>query len=156
MNDPGRKPWRYYEDLRLDEPEYSGSYRVTREEIIEFAKQFDPQWFHTDPEAVGEHKVFDDVVASGVHTIALWRRLDHEIARDIRWICGIAWEDVRWPRPLRPGTVIRARSTFVDKRPSERHRDRGVVTCLYELLDENDERVFTCRSISLVERRRQD
>ena len=100
-------------------------------------------------------EAFDDVVASGIYTMALWRKLDHELARDIRWICGVAWEDVRWPHPLRPGDVVRARSTFLDKRPSRSDPGRGVVTCLYELVREDGTVLWSCRGISLVERRAQ-
>lgn len=159
----GTKPMRvegapslYFEDLVLDQPVESSERTVSRDAIVAFAAEYDPQYFHTDPDAAAEHhRVFDDVVASGIHTMAIWRQLDHEIARDIRWICGIAWEDVRWHEPLRPGDRVRARSTILAKRPSSRHPDRGVVTCRYELLRSDGKLVWSCRSISLVDRRGQ-
>ncbi len=138
----------------LDEPVESSTLTVDRDDMVAFAHEYDPQYFHTDADTTaGEHHVYDDVFASGIYTMALWRKLDHELASDVRWICGVAWEDVRWPHPLRPGDTIRARSTFIDKRPSSTDPKRGVVTCLYELVLEDDVVIWSCRSISLIERR---
>ena len=148
------EPWRCYEDLALDTPVESAAMAVSRDEMIAFASEYDPQYFHTDPDsAARDHQAFDDVVASGIHTMAIWRKLDHQLAHDIRWICGVAWEDVRWPHPLRPGDSVRARSTFLAKRVSTSRPDRGVVTCLYELVRDDDVVIWSCRGISLIERR---
>ena len=92
-------------------------------------------------------------IASGIYTMALWRQLDHEIAHDIAWICGIAWDHVRFPRALRAGDTIRARAQCLSKRESRKHAGRGVVVYEYELFNQRDELVFTCRSTNLVERR---
>ena len=97
--------------------------------------------------------VFGEVVASGIYTMAIWRQLDHEIARDIAWICGVAWDDVRFPRALRAGDRVRARSRCLSKRASSSDPRRGIVEYQYELLTDAGEVVFTCRSTNLVERR---
>jgi len=125
---------------------------VTREEILAFASQYDPQYFHADEEAA-RRSVFGDVVASGIHTMALWRQLDHQIAHDIAWICGVAWDDVRFPRAVRPGDTLRARSRCLSKRDSTSDPRRGIAVFEYTLLNQHDEIVFTCRSTNLVERR---
>lgn len=143
---------RYYEDLAIGKVGESPSRVVSKEEILAFARQYDPQYFHADEQAAAGSR-FGEVIASGVHTIALWRQLDHEIAHDIAWICGVAWEDVRWPVAVRAGNELRARAECLEKRPSENDPTRGVVTFRYTLLNERDETVFTCRSINLVERR---
>ncbi len=83
--------------------------------------------------------------------MALWRQLDHEISGDIAWICGVAWEDVKWPVAVRAGDSLRARAECLAKRPSATDPTRGVVELRYTLLNQRDETAWTCRSINLVE-----
>jgi len=146
----GRK--RYFEDLRVGEPQESSVLTVDKDEMLAFARRYDPQYFHADEEAA-RGSVFGEVVASGIYTMALWRRLDHELARDVAWICGVAWDNVRFPRAVRAGDRLRARARCLSKRESTGDPRRGVVVYLYELLTDDDELVFTCRSTNLVERR---
>jgi acyl dehydratase len=143
---------RYYEDLIEGEERESGVRAVTEAQLREFARKYDPQYFHADPEAA-RRSLFGGIIASGIFTMAVWRQLDHEIAHDIAWICGVAWDDVRFPQPVRPGDILRARATCLSKRLSEKHPERGVVTYRYELVNQRGETVFTCRSTNLVERR---
>lgn len=140
---------RYYGDLVIGEVRESSARRVTLEEILEFARRYDPQYFHADPVAA-KNSIFGAVIASGVHSAALWRALDHEISGDIHWICGVAWEDVRWPHPVRAGDTLRARSEALAKRLSRKDPERGIVEYRYTLLNQRDEIAFTCRSINIV------
>jgi acyl dehydratase len=140
---------RYYEDLVIGEVRESSVRTVSLEELLEFAVRYDPQYFHADPIAARQ-SIFGDVIASGIHSAALWRALDHEISGDIHWICGVGWEDVRWPNPVRAGDSLRARAETLSKRLSGKDRSRGIVECRYGLLNQRDETVFTCRSINLV------
>lgn len=141
---------RYYEDIVIGEVRESGARTVTREELLQFAACYDPQYFHADPIAARD-SIFGDIVASGIHTAALWRALDHEISGDIRWICGVAWEEVRWPKPVRTGDALRARAEALSKRRSRSDVSRGVVEFRYSLLNQRNETVFTCRSVNLIE-----
>jgi acyl dehydratase len=143
---------RYFEDLAVGHVEESGPLTVERDAMLAFASQYDPQYFHADPEAA-KRSTFGDVVASGIYTMALWRRLDHDIAHDIAWICGVAWDDVRFPKALRAGDTIHARAKCLSKRDSCSEPRRGIVVYEYTLLNQRDEIVFTCRSTNLVERR---
>ncbi len=136
----------------MGETRESSTHEVVREDMVAFARRYDPQWFHADEEAARE-SIFGEVVASGIYTMALWRRLDHEIASDIAWICGVAWDDVRFARALRAGDRIRARARCLSKRESASDPRRGIVVFEYQLLNERDETVFSCRSTNLVERR---
>ncbi|MDE2263462.1 MAG: dehydratase, partial [Gammaproteobacteria bacterium] len=86
-------------------------------------------------------------------TMAIWRQLDHQICGDVAWICGVAWDDVRFPKPVRPGDALRARALCLSKRLSQKDPRRGVVVFEYTLLNQRGETVFTCRSTNLVERR---
>jgi acyl dehydratase len=147
----GRAP-RYYEDLVIGEVRESKPRSVTLEELLEFARRYDPQYFHADPEAA-KQSIFGELIASGIQSAALWRQLDHEVSGDIQWICGVAWEEVRWPNPIRAGDVLRARSEALSKRPSAKDPARGITEYRYTLLNQRDEVAFTCRSINLVARR---
>jgi len=134
----------------VGETRESGTRSITRDEMLDFATRYDPQWFHADADSARE-SIFGELVASGIHTAAIWRMLDHEIGKDIRWICGVAWEDVRWPHAVRAGDRVRARSEALAKRLSRSKPERGVVEYRYSLLNQRDELVFTCRSINLIE-----
>lgn len=140
---------RYYEDLVIGEVFESSARTVSLDELLEFATRYDPQYFHADPIAA-KQSIFGEVIASGIHSAAIWRALDHEISGDIHWICGVAWEDVSWPQAVRAGDTLRARAEALTKRVSGKDPSRGIVEYRYTLLNQRDETVFTCRSINLV------
>lgn len=146
---------RQYENLIVGDTGRSGIITVDLEEMLEWSRKYDPQWFHADPEMAKE-SIFGEVVAPGIYTAALWRKLDHEINSDVDFICGVAWKDTRWPKALRAGDIIYATSEIIDKRPSESNANRGIVTFRYGLRNQHDELVFSCDSINLVRRQDQD
>jgi acyl dehydratase len=143
---------RHYEDLAVGETRVSAPRTLTREEMLEFARRYDPQYFHTDVEAARE-SIFGEVIASGIYTMAIWRQLDHSIAADIRWICGIAWDDVRWPLAVRSGNTLRARYTILSKRESTTHAERGIISIQYEMINQDERLVWSARGTNLIERR---
>jgi acyl dehydratase len=143
---------RYLEDLSVGETRESAPRQITEEELIAFARLYDPQYFHIDVEAAKASR-FGGLIGSGIFTIAMWRALDHQMAPDIAWICGIAWDDVRFPLAVRAGDTLRARSRCLELRPSGKDPGRGVGVFQYELVNQRGELVFTCRSTNLVERR---
>ena len=142
----------YLEDLHVGDCAESSETVVDLNEMLEFARRYDPQYFHTDPEAA-KQSVFGEVIASGLFTTVLWRRLDHEISGQIAWICGVAWRETRWPKAVRAGDRLRARWVCNDTRVSTSDPTRGVVEMDYSLVNDADETVFTCRSVNLIERR---
>lgn len=143
---------RFLEDLEVGNVETSTALTVDRDAMIAFAREFDPQYFHAD-EAAAQDSHFGDVIASGQYTMVLWRQLDHRIAHDIAWICGVAWDDVRWPVAVRAGDTLRARAWCVNKRRSTRDPKRGVVQYQYQLINQDDAVVFSALSTNLVEAR---
>lgn len=143
---------RYYEDLEIGETRESRPHVIDGEHMLAFAKLFDPQWFHADPEAAKD-SIFESLIASGIYTMAIWRLLDHEIAHDIAWICGVAWNDVRFRVAIRAGDVVRARAKCLSKRESGSDPRRGVVEFHYSLVNQRDEVAWECVSVNLVERR---
>ena len=149
MNEPSR----YFEDLDTGEYAESSPVTVSEEEIVDFATRYDPQYFHMNPEAARSHPQFGEVVASGIHILAIWRQRDHEITGDVRWICGISWDNLRWNRPMRAGDSVRARAELLEKRDSASRPERGVVVYRYALVNQDDEELFYCTSTNYVERR---
>lgn len=145
-------PRRYFEDLQINDTRESRAMLVDAEHMIEFARRYDPQYFHIDKDAARD-SVFGEVVASGIYTAALWRQLDHEIGGDIAWICGVAWKETRWPVAVRAGDTVRARATCVSKRESSSDTRRGIIEMRYELRNQTDAIVFDTLSINLIERR---
>ena len=117
---------RFFEDLEVGFSVTSREITVTKNEIIEFAKRYDPEWFHTDSEKAKD-SIFGALIASGVHTFALFRRLDHEMNYDVAAICGLEWTSVRFPKPVYAGDCLTAYSTTTEKRLSKSKSDRGVV-----------------------------
>ena len=142
-------PDRFFEDLVVGERRRSASRQVSEAEILEFARKYDPQWFHNDAEAA-KASAFGGLVASGIHTAALWRQMDHEINGDIAFVCGVGWDETRWKRALRPGDVIHAESEILDRRRSQGRDDRGVCRFACSVKLEDGVTVLSFISINLV------
>jgi acyl dehydratase len=151
MTDPfvPREPFRTFEDLNVGEHRRSAPRTVTQDEILEFARKYDPQWFHTDPDSAAQ-SVFGEVVASGIHVLALWRQMDHEINWDIDWVCGIGWDELRLKRAIRPGDTIHVTSEIVSLEPSKTRSDRGTAKTRYAVVLEDGTEAVTFTSINLV------
>lgn len=146
------EPHRYWEDLVVGEQFRSRPRTVSQQEIVEFASQYDPQYFHMDPDKARD-SIFGEVVASGVHNLAIWRQLDHEITGDIRWICGVAWDDFRWKRALRGGDTVYVTARCVSKRESASDAGRGIAVYRYEMINQDEALIFHMDSTNLVERK---
>ena len=144
-----KRPPLKFEDLVLGEERVSASRTVTTEELVEFASRYDPQWFHADPEAAVESH-FGEVVASGIHVLALWRQMDHEINSDIDFVCGVGWDNLRLHKAVRGGDTLHARSRIVDLQPSTSGKPRGTAITDYAVRNQHGEDVLTFRSINLV------
>ena len=144
-----KRPPRKFEDLVLGEERISSPRTVTTEEIVDFARRYDPQWFHADPDAAVESH-FGEVVASGIHVLALWRQMDHEINSDIDFVCGVGMDEMRLPRAVRGGDRLHARSRIVSLQPSTSGKPRGTAITEYAVRNQHGEDVLTFRSINLV------
>jgi acyl dehydratase len=144
---------RYFEDIEIGETHEHGSYDVTEEEIIEFAEQYDPQPFHTDPEAAKETS-FGGLAASGWHTAAMCMRLLVEAMEDAEWASQGARgvDELRWIRPVRPGDSISAEYEVVEKRDGDRPGIGEVDSRLTGYRD-GDEAVISWIGLGMVEKR---
>ncbi len=151
MTDPfvPARPTRAFEDLAVGEFRRSGEKLVTLDEMLAFARAYDPQWFHTDP-ALAQGSVFGDVVASGIYVLAMWRQLDHQINSDIDWVCGIGWDELRLKKAVRAGDRIHVTSEIMELTPSKSRDDRGTAITRYAVLDSEGTERVTFTSINLV------
>jgi acyl dehydratase len=105
----------------------SGRVRVTKEDIIAFASQYDPQPFHLDEEA-GRKSIFGSLVASGWHTAALTMRLiATSERRPVGGSVGLGFDGLRWPIPVHPGDELRIETEVLEARPSKSRPDQGLV-----------------------------
>lgn len=143
------RPTRCFEDLAVGEARRSEPRLVTEAEILAFARQWDPQWFHSDPDLARE-SVFGEVVASGIHVLALWRQMDHEINSDIDFVCGVGWDELRLKKAVRAGDTIHVTSEIIELRPSTTRTDRGTAITRYAVINQKGEEAVSFVSINLV------
>lgn len=113
---------------------------VTAEEIIAFARQFDPQPFHLDPEAA-KASIFGGLAASGWHTAAMTMRLLVDSVPFAGGSIGAGQEELRWPRPVYPGDVLRIRTEILETRASKSKPEIGLVKTRTTTFNQNDEPV---------------
>jgi acyl dehydratase len=137
---------RFFEDYRIGEVHEFGDYLVTEQEIIEFARKYDPQPFHTDPQAARDTH-FGGLVASGWLTGSIAMRLlvDHYISACAS-MGSPGIDELRWLKPVRPGDRLRVRIRAERARRSHSKPDRGVVYSFMEVLNQQGETVMTTRS----------
>jgi acyl dehydratase len=134
---------RYFEDFQVGDIFDLGSITVTEEEIIRFARQFDPQPFHTDP-VLARDSIFGGLVASGWHTTAMFMRLFFDgLLHETASIASPGVDDVRWLKPVRPGDVLRARFTVIESTPSKSKTSLGIVRSRCEVFNQADELVMS-------------
>jgi acyl dehydratase len=138
----------YLDDLRVGQRFASGTYLVDEEQIKAFARQFDPQPFHLDPVAAKD-SLFGGLVASGWHTASISMRLMVEGGVPIAGGLIGAGAEITWPKPTRPGSILRVESEIIEIRPSRSRSDRGIVTVRSETLDQHDEvvQLFTAKLV---------
>jgi acyl dehydratase len=140
---------RWFQDYQAGERFEFGDHLVTAEEIVDFARRYDPQPFHVDAQAAAASH-FGGLVASGWMSASLLMRMlcEHFIPpSSAMGSAGV--DDLRWLRPVRPGDRLHARVTVVDMRRSASKPDRGTVTFLQELVNQRGEVVMAMKGIAL-------
>ncbi|MFB6293407.1 MAG: MaoC family dehydratase [Halonotius sp.] len=113
----------YFEDLAVGDSWESDEYEVTESEIIEFAEQYDPQWFHTDPERAAEESIYGSLIAAGFHTAAISTRLFVDcFLSDTATLGGKGIDELRWHEPVRPGDRLSIQAEVLDLEPESDSR----------------------------------
>ena len=126
-NEGQEKDVLYFDDLQVGQRFVSGQHQLDEAQIIAFAKEFDPQTFHTDPVAAKD-SFFQELVASGWHTAAVTMRLIVGGGMPIAGGSIGAGAEISWPRPTRPGDILHVESEVLELKASRSRPDRGVVT----------------------------
>lgn len=140
-----------WEDITVDEVMRSGSYVITEDEIMAFARQFDPLPIHADRAAAAAGP-FGVLTASGAHILALRLRLMGDFAFPGGVIAAVGYDEVRFLAPLRANQTYQVEIRFASKRPSASRPDRGIVTLAATLLAD-DQPIMTLTDTVLMRRR---
>jgi len=144
---------RYLEDFQVGQTFEAGSAVVDYDEIVEFAKRYDPQPFHLD-DAAAERSVFKGMTASGWYTAGMTMRLAVQSGvMRATGIIGVAVDELRWPRPVRPGDVLRVTLEVIDVKRSSSGQPRGIVSVRLTTRNQNDEIVLDEIARLIVPRR---
>jgi acyl dehydratase len=142
----------YLEDLSVGQKFRTGTVTVDAQQAKAFAGEFDPQPFHLD-EAAARSSIFGELVASGWHTAALTMRMmvdsDLKIAGGL---IGVGVEQIRWPRPVRPGDRLRVEIEVIEVRPSRSNSSRGIIRLKSQTLNQNEEVVMEQVASLVVQR----
>ena len=143
----------YYEDLAVGQKFHSGTYEMTVDGIKAFAREWDPQPFHLD-EAKARDSLFQGLAASGWHTAAVTMRL--MVQSDLKLAggtIGAGGEELRWPRPTRPGDVLKLEIEILEMRESRTKPELGIVKTRLTTTNQRDEVVQVSRPTLMVRRR---
>src|SRR5690242_6430947 len=144
----------FFEDFRPGDVRDTGSVTVTKEEIVAFAREFDPQPFHIDEEAA-RRSPFGGLIASGWQTCGICMRLLVEGfgSEGMASMGSPGVDELRWLRPVRPGDTLSLRTEVIEKTPSSSKPDRGSVRTRQELRNQRGELVLTMLGIGIFARR---
>jgi len=143
---------RYFEDLKAGDRFKSATYSVSEDQIISFAREFDPQPFHLDP-AVARQTMFKGLIASGWHTAAITMRLFVQTLNFAEGAIGLGVDELRWPNAVRAGDVLQVETEIVDLRESRSKPSHGIVRIRNVTTNQRGEVVQTMFASALVFRR---
>ncbi len=142
---------RYFEDIAVGETARFGSYAVTRDEVLDFARRYDPQPFHLSDEAAAQTH-FGRLAASGWHSCAMaMAMLVEQMAADpiaSRGAAGI--DELRWRRPVHPGDTLDCETEVIDCQPAPGRDDIGRVRSRLTMRNQAGERVLTMIALTLI------
>lgn len=144
---------RYWEDFKVGEVEQIGGKTVERDEVIGFARQFDPQLFHVD-EAAARQSMYGGLIASGWHTCSMVMRMmcDAYLLQSAS-VGSPGIDNLKWLKPVRPGDTIRAQRTTLESRTSKSRPEIGIVRNLWEVFNQDGEMVMSMEGYGMFRRR---
>ena len=144
----------YFEDLVLGTEETFGSVEVTREEVLAFARRYDPQPFHLSDEAAAQ-TYFGRIAASGWHTCAMTMGVivEHMKQRPQASLGSPGVDDLRWLKPVYPGDTLTVHGQVIEKTPSRSKPDLGSFRTRTRVTNQDGVDVLTFTSIVLIRRR---
>lgn len=144
---------RYWDDIKAGDVVELGSRTMDKERMLSFAREFDPQPFHTDEKAA-EASIWGGLIASGWHTGSVLMRLFYEgFLRDTASLGSPGIDELRWLKPVRPGDILSARLTVTEATVSRSRPDRGIIRSVMELRNQHGEVVMTTAGVNFFSRR---
>ncbi len=144
----------YFEDFHAGRVIDVGQVSVSEEEILEFARRFDPQPFHVDREAATPS--FGGIIASGWHTVSLMMRLMVDgLLNQSSGLPSPGLDELRWLRPVRGGDALNVRGVVLESRVSASKPDRGIVTMSWEARNQHEELAVSAKVICMFRLRGQ-
>mgnify|MGYP001164157565 CR=1 FL=1 len=144
----------FYEDIAVGQKSAFGHYEVTREEVIDFARKYDPQPFHLDDEAAAKTH-FGRISASGWHTCAMTMSMlvANLTANKQAGLGSPGVDELRWKKPVYPGDTLRCETEVIEKRRSASRPEMGVYRSRVRVLNQDDLTVMTFISNGLIRTR---
>jgi acyl dehydratase len=142
----------YFEELAIGTRGAAGPYLVSKDEIIQFAKNYDPVPRHIDEQAAAR-SMFGGLTASGSHTFAIFILLTSRLQPHFHILAGLGWDGLRLPSPVRPNDELDLEMTVLEMRESKSKSDRGIVRNRNFLRNQKRETVLECISNIFVARR---
>ena len=141
---------RWFSDYRPGAIYEYGTVLMTEDEMLDFARRFDPQPIHIDS-AYAATGPFGGLIASGWHTASVFMRLyvEHYLSR-VASLASPGVDELRWPVPVRPGDSLRMRATIIEARRSKSKPDRGLVHTRGEMLNQRDEVVLSMTAVNFL------
>ena len=155
--DPNAVEPRYFEDYIAGTTYKFGPILVEAEEIMAFARRFDPQPFHTDPEAA-QQSMYGGLIASGWHTAGLMMRLivtNHYLS-PASSLGSPGVDEIRWLQPVRPGDLLSVRVTVLETTPSRSRPDRGIIRSFIEVVNQEGQVVMSMKAVNFMRRRAEE
>jgi acyl dehydratase len=143
---------RYFDDLKMGDRFKSELFEVTEKQIIDFARDFDPQVFHLEP-ARAEQTIFKGLIASGWHTAAITMRLFVQALNFAEGAIGLGVDELRWPNAVRPGDTLRVETEIIDLRRSRSKPNYGIIRLRNVTTNQRGEIVQTVTANAMVPRR---
>ena len=142
----------YFEDVVVGATVTAGPYRVTRDEMVAFARKWDPFPFHVD-EAAGRDSIYGGLIASGEYTMAVKQALIHRLGGNEALIGSMGYDELRYLGPVRPDDRLTLSMECTDKRVSRSKPDRGIVKYKVTLTNQDEEPVLSYTDIVLLAKR---
>jgi acyl dehydratase len=144
---------RHWEDFQVGEVEQIGTRKVARDEVIAFAREYDPQPFHVD-EGAAAKSMYGGLIASGWHTCAMvMRMMCDAYLLDSASVGSPGIDNLKWLKPVRPGDTIRAQRTTLESRASKSRPDVGIVKNRWEVFNQEGEMVMSMEGYGMFRRR---
>ena len=153
-SEPKHEIWYYWEDLPVGSILELGDIRVDRQEVLDFARRYDPQPFHVDDEAAARSPIFGRLAASGWHVCAMvMSEYVRQLLNRSASLGSPGVEQIRWLKPVYPGDTLSARVRVTEARPMKSRPQIGLVRSLWEVFNQDGVQVLELDAWGMFGRR---